>query len=112
MTTLVPTLVPCGTDLYAMPGDTQVTCPACGARYDVAERRAWLLDAAEDRLATTTEIARAITTLAGQDLTTERLRQWAARGRLTVRARTPDDRPLYRVGDVLSLLHADATRRK
>ena len=94
---------PCHTDLYARPGAASVRCTGCGTTYDVAQRRAELLEAAHDRLATATEIARLLKAL-GLDVSASRIRGYAHRGRLTPRGRNHEDDPLYRVGDVLDLI--------
>lgn len=94
---------PCETDLYARPGAASVRCTGCGTTYDVAARRAELLATVEDRLATATEIARALTALA-TPITPAAIRGYAHRGRLTPRGTTVDGRPLYRVGDVIDLI--------
>lgn len=92
----------CYTWLYATPSKPVVTCTGCGTHHDVAERREVLRQAAEDVLANAAEISRAVTWL-GEAIKPDRIRQWAARGRLA--KRTEDDgKPLYRIGDVLDLL--------
>lgn len=96
----------CGADLYAPTGRGTVTCRACGLTWDLAERRTWLLGLVEDRLATATEIARALTGL-GNTVTAERIWQWKHRDRITPRTHDRAGRPLYRVGDVLDLLLAE-----
>lgn len=100
----------CGTDLYAPATSGYVKCRECGTSYDLATRRAWLLDLVDDRLATGVEIARALTSLE-LPVTAERIRQWKHRDRLTVRASDAVGRPLYRVGDVVDLLLAYADKR-
>lgn len=76
--------------------------PHCwsGAQYDVAERRVWLLDSAEDVLAHAALIARALSAL-GHKVGVDRLYKRAERGRTV--AKTVDMRgwPLYRIGDAL-----------
>lgn len=102
----------CAEDMYVRPGASVVICPGCDELYDVETRRRWLLTAAEDVLATATEIARAVTNL-GQPVTAEMIRGYAHRGRLLVRGRrTVGGRqtPVYRLGDVLSIL-TDAERQ-
>lgn len=94
----------CGEDLYVTPGQAKAKCAKCERSFDVATRRQWLLDQAEDRLATATETARAVSWLGDQRITTDLIRQWASRGRLEVRSVTITGRPLYRIGDVLDLL--------
>lgn len=93
----------CGTDLYARAGQAHATCPTCGDTYDLAARRRWLLRMVDDRLATATEVARALTSLE-MPVTAERIRQWKHRARLTPAATDPLGRPLFRVGDVVDLL--------
>lgn len=93
----------CGTDLYAKPEEAHATCHDCGVTYDLATRRAWLLDVVDDQLATATEIARALTTL-HTPVTAERIRQWKRRNRVTVRGTDRRGDPLFRVGDVVDLL--------
>lgn len=99
----------CGEDLYATPGEPTVVCAACRTPEDVEERRAFLLAKVDDQLVTAAEMARALTTL-GQPVTPERIRQWKHRGRILARGSNPAGVPVYRVGDVVSLLVADAER--
>lgn len=94
----------CGRDLYARKGKLSVTCVDCSLEYDLAERRQWLLKLVDDRLATASEIARALTSLA-VPVTADRIWQWKHRERITVRGHDQLKRPLYRVGDVVALLN-------
>ena len=94
---------PCSADLFADPGASRVTCRVCGYSASVKERRALLLVAASDVLATATEISRALTSL-GQPVTPERIWKWKERTRLEARSVDHDGHPLYRVGDVQDLL--------
>lgn len=96
----------CGADMYVRHGAAAVVCGECDEAYDVETRRRWLLAAAEDVLGTTTEIARALTSLA-QPVTEEMIRGYAHRGRLLARGRrTVGHRsvPTYRLGDVANIL--------
>lgn len=109
----------CGRDMYVTPGKEFVQCPACGTEYKVAARRQWLLDSAEDQLATATEIARAVTVLteAGKGTTTmvRLVGDWVAAGLLVTRGhvnRRGQDRPTYRVGDVVKLVHEHMAREQ
>ncbi|MFJ8818195.1 hypothetical protein [Amycolatopsis thermoflava] len=100
----------CERDLYALPGRAWVQCPACNWWWDVGARREWLLDLAEDQLATPTEISQALSRL-GREVTPAMIRGYAHRGRLTQHPPHPWDeleRPRYRIGDVRDLL--DATK--
>lgn len=105
----------CREDLWVPAGTAAgtVRCPACRAQVDVESRRTWLLQQVEDMLLPATELARAIDGL-GVEMTPERLRKWAERGRLSERGRRligGRALPVYRVGDVLDLVNADAARK-
>lgn len=93
----------CGNDLYARAGKLRVTCHDCGLAYDLVARRKWLLTMVNDRLATATEIARALTSLR-VPVTAERIRQWKHRDRIEPKSHDRLGRPLFRVGDVVHLL--------
>lgn len=92
----------CGADMYVEIDAPVVTCPACRLEYDVAERRDWLLLEAKDVLAHAEWIGRAVTAL-GVPVSPSMIRGWKARGRLIVRGVDREDRPLYRVGDVIDV---------
>lgn len=112
----------CGAELYARSDHGTVTCRACDALHDVDARRDWLLAAAEDQLANAAVCARAVAWLSDTGdikLTPTLIRMWAQRGRLVAKGHEPyptgsdptRTRPLYRVGDVIDLLHQATTRR-
>lgn len=117
----------CGTDLYCRADDhgrpavSVIRCRECGAQYDTTQRRGWLLDLVEDRIAPLSEIARALPAVYGRPIRFGTLRVWVSRGRLIPRAwlhngqvyaqRQDDrDRPLCRIGDVLDLVGNSAPR--
>jgi hypothetical protein len=82
--------------------------------WPVGERRAWLLKSAEDVLATTTEISRALTRYQ-QPVTPSAIRGYVGRKRLGARgsravAGRKDPVPLYRLGDVLDILAQQAEK--
>lgn len=101
----------CGADLYARPGRdvTEVACRECGARFPIGDRRAWLLEQAQDRLLPATELARAIDGL-GVDVTPSAIWKWKERGRLVPHGADALGHPLYRVGDVMDLVDATVAR--
>lgn len=101
----------CGTDLYARSEHGKVTCTTCDTEYDVAERRAWLLEAAEDRLADATTLARSVSWLGALPLTPHRIHVWANRGRIVAKAHL-DGRPLYRIGDAIDLMAESSTKTR
>ncbi|MEV4158996.1 hypothetical protein [Nonomuraea dietziae] len=105
----------CDSELYAPPGSSTASCRQCQTQHSVWERRQVLLTEAEEVLGTAVEISRAVTQL-GQEVTPERVRQWAHRGRLAVADYLDErygeglrTRPLYRLGDVLDLLGGTVT---
>lgn len=100
----------CGTDLYVRPGATVIACRDCGTEHDVAKRRTELLDALEDRLATTVEISRAVRTIGQIEVTPSAIRGYAFRGRLEAKTVDRQGRPLYRMGDVLDLMAGEHAR--
>ncbi|GJF06704.1 hypothetical protein [Pseudonocardia sp. D17] len=100
----------CDADLYAFPGADHVVCRACGARYLMAERRAWLLDGVREHLATAAEISAGVGELYGQPINRRTITTWHHRNRLPERGRTAQGYPLYRIGDVLDLAASSITR--
>jgi hypothetical protein len=105
----------CGHDLYATPGRETVQCLHCDPPlvYDVADRRRWLLEAAQEYLGTATEVSRAITALGDEPVTHKRILNWRDSGMLMVRGHTQDadKHSLYRLGDVQDLVIKAAQRQ-
>lgn len=109
----------CGADLYARLDAAYVVCRntvhgSDGVAWNVEDRRRWLLRSAEDVLATTTEISRALTRYA-RPVTPEALRGYVFRKQLVAKGEKPvpgrrDPLPLYRLGDVLDILARQAER--
>lgn len=105
----------CTQALYATTEATFVRCPVCGCEYDTAGRRKTLLEEAQDRHVTVRTLARVLLTL-GEVESSEaklenRINVWVARGKIAAHSQRVIDgrpRPVYRVGDVLDLLTADA----
>jgi hypothetical protein len=100
---------PCGQDLYADPMSAVVTCPACGKRYDVTERKAWLMEAARDHLATANEASALCYKLLGDLVTTAMIRGYVHRGKLAPHGKRMEgsrDVALYRIGDVIDVASA------
>ncbi|GAB3776722.1 hypothetical protein FB382_004376 [Nocardioides ginsengisegetis] len=100
--------VECGADLYALSAKGNVSCGVCSASYDVAERRKWLLEAAEDRLADAATLARSVSWLGALPLNAARIRKWAERGRIVAKGHH-GQKPLYRIGDAIDLLAKEAS---
>lgn len=97
----------CHVELYAVEGQGVVTCPSCKAQHDVGDRRAVLMRAVEEVLATATDIARAVH-LFNEPIKPALIHTWKARGKLHPGGTNAQGQPLYRVGDVLSLAAQNA----
>ena len=97
----------CGSDLYAHPRAEEVKCrnEPCDAVYDVQARRDWLLELSSDRLATATDISRALPGLLQQQLTAATIRGWARYGKITPHPPLPDRPrdPVYKIGQVIAV---------
>lgn len=100
----------CMEELYARTDHGTVKCPACKTRHDVAERRLWLLQEADDVLAHASLIAAALTVL-DQPVTASMVRNYADRGRITSHGVDERGRPLYRVREVRAVVADVAYRR-
>lgn len=96
---------PCRADLHARIDAEQTACRECGARHDVAERRAWLAETVRGYAYTASEIEQAFGIKAGT------IRQWAHRGRIVATGTTAEGWPVYPLGAVLDLAAQDAARR-
>lgn len=107
-------------DLYAKRQADFVTCASCGARWDTADRREWLLERVEDQLDTAAGLSRALADLAanlldGKKLTDSMIRGYAHRGAITPHPPHPLDAkrlPRYRVGEVMAHLRKVADERR
>lgn len=97
-------------ELYASPSAKTVRCRRCGVRYDVDERRSFLLDAAQDQLAHAELIGRAAPAL-GVEITPAAVRNYADRGRIVAHGVDRAGHPLYRVGDVIDVARDVLARR-
>jgi hypothetical protein len=104
-----PAPVPCAEELYVREGADTVQCRTCSTEHDVERRRAALSRRVEDQLASARELTTAVSNLA-RPISMNTIRSWVKRKRLVERGQTSDGVALYRVGDVLDLLAADASR--
>jgi hypothetical protein len=106
--------IPCPEEVYAVDHTDQgkdhlcdrcrtTRCHTCGTEHDVAQRRAWLAEALDDRLATASDIARGLATTTGTGVREDQIRWWERSGRLASHGRDQGGRRLYRVGDVRDL---------
>ncbi|MGE3795092.1 MAG: hypothetical protein AB7I38_14355 [Dehalococcoidia bacterium] len=88
-----------------------VKCPVCSTEHDVAQRRAWLTEAMEDRLATAGDIARGLAGTTGITATKDQINNWVRKSRLLRHGVDQNGVALYRVGDVIDLAHEAAAAR-
>jgi hypothetical protein len=95
----------CDGDVYAREGSDHGTCRTCGARFNVAERRAWLDETVAGYTFRASQIADAYRIPVGT------IRSWLSRGQLVAHGHDERGRPLLNVGEVLELARADALRR-
>ena len=111
----------CAKVLYAEVGAFEVKCGDCNLTFPVRDRRAFLLKDAEDRLVPAALLARAVSWLGENPLTSAKVRLWGHRKQITVReyvipigevGPVCNLRPLYRLGDALDLLALGDRRRK
>jgi DNA-directed RNA polymerase subunit RPC12/RpoP len=111
----------CGKALYAKVGEVEVTCKDCNHTCQVKDRRTVLLREAADKLVPAALIARAVSWLGEDPLTSAKVRLWGHRKQLQVReyvipagqvGPTCDLRPLYRLGDACDLLALGDGRKR
>ena len=101
----------CERDLYARVGAASVDCVDCDLVYDVGARREWLLEQAQDRLLTASELSRAVSWLGTEPLTAARVWKWAERKRIVARGTAihrGNEIPTYLVSDAIDLMAQDA----
>lgn len=102
----------CQGELYPLSGAASVACPECGAAYDTADRKRWLLEEAQEAWGNAAWLSAALTML-GVRCTDSMIRGYAHRGRLAPHPE-PDGRGYrrYRLGSVLELVTADMAGRQ
>lgn len=93
------------------PRQSLVRCQ-CGAQWNAAQRREWLFDRLHDSLATAKEIASAVGMVGDRPVNEKTIRTWHHNGRLEERGRNAQGVPLHRIGDVVRVAAATATRRR
>lgn len=99
---LAPRVSVCGAQLEAAPGETTVTCQACGERYDTAGRKAKMRGRLPDSLGTFREVAGALTSV-DAPVTVDLIQKAVQRGQIPERGRGVGGM-LVRVGDVEAYL--------
>jgi hypothetical protein len=111
----------CGCGLYAKVGAEEIACKECEHVTLVRDRRTTLLREAADKLVPASLVARAVSWLGEDPLTSAKVRLWAHRKQLQVREYVIpigevgpicNQRPLYRLGDACDLMALGDRRRK
>lgn len=93
----------CPADLYGVEGQAIVRCRSCGTRWDLTERRDWMLAQVEDRTANSVQLSGLLASM-GVEVASSTIRTWYSAGKLGVADHDHRGRPLYRVGDVLEIM--------
>lgn len=96
----------CHAELWAKPGAHQITCTQCEYTHDVAKRRVWLLEQAEDLLCSVKEASRYVGEVGGIRVTEASIRGYLQRHRIAYRTGT-----LIRLGDLLEVVLDESQRR-
>ena len=99
----------CHAEIWARPGAHQVKCTQCEHVHDVGDRRADLLDMAEDMIVTPREASRYIGEVGGINVGHQRIRNYLDRKRIATRPSQTGVK-LLRLGDLLAVLRDDAAR--
>lgn len=104
----------CMGELYATARAVTVTCPDCDGVFDVAARREWLLEMAEDELAPLRVLASLLSepdralhdgvVVPGRKVTTDQLKGYRRRGRIVAHGLDLDGVETFRVGEVRAVL--------
>ncbi len=102
---------PCGADLLAQPGATNVRCRRCRRTFPCSERRDALLAAMSDYRARAVWIASALTPVMGRRVTAQQIYVMVSRGKFVAHGTDKDRHPLYRIGDVVAELERLEARR-
>lgn len=100
--------VMCPEDVYARVGHQAAQCYTCGTSHDVDRRREHMFHALENHLGSSLEVAQMVSAL-GVSVSDSTIRKWVERKKLRPAKHAPpkrpggDERPLYRVGDVVAV---------
>lgn len=111
----------CGKAMYAQVGALEVVCKDCNYTTQVRDRRTVLLKEAAEKLVPAALIARAVSWLGEDPLTSAKVRLWGHRKQLQARdwvipigevGPVCNLRPLYRLGDACDLMALGDRRKK
>jgi hypothetical protein len=95
-------LITCVEEIWASPAATEVTCRVCATEWEIAERRAWLLQRAKDMLVTVPQASEYIGEIGHIKVTQASIRGYLQRKRFAYRA--PVEAKRFRLGDLLTVL--------
>lgn len=100
--------VTCLAELYARPNAAEVRCKVCAAEHPVAERRAWLLQRAQDMIVTVKEASSYLGEVGGIKVSQSSIRGYLHRGRLAYRLGVTNG---IRLGDLLEVVLDESEKR-
>src|SRR5205085_1202577 len=95
-------------ELYARPTASEVTCRVCGSEHEVGERRAWLLQRAQDMIVTVREASQYLGEIGGIKVSQASIRGYLHRGKLAYRPGVTNG---IRLGDLLTVVLDESERR-
>lgn len=101
----------CEEHMYARMDRPVVTCRACGHEHNTDRLRESLHRAVWHELRTAAEIAASLSTYLTDPLPVSTIKTWIERKQLVPKGRDAQRRPLYQVGDVITLAVSRPTRR-
>jgi hypothetical protein len=102
----------CHEELWVKPGALKgvIRCRSCQYEHDIADRREYMMNVAEDLICTPLEASRYIGAIGHMEVGHQRIRNYLDRGRITERP-SPDEYKRLRLGDLMDLLRKDAERK-
>jgi len=101
--------IPCPGSVYATEGDDYGHCDECNTEHEVAQRRIDLAKKLDDHLCTAADLSRMAVYLglqAKRETVRNKVNVWHKRGRITPKAHAPNGDPMFRYGEVRSMLAA------
>ncbi len=96
--------VRCDAPLFALDGNYEARCRVCSTEFRIVDRRRSMLNLLEDRLAHSGDLA-ALVRANGQPMASSTIRTYAQVGKIAAKGKDKRGRPLYRVGDVMDVIH-------
>jgi hypothetical protein len=100
--------VTCLNELYARPQAREVQCKVCGVEHEVGERRAWLLQRAQDIILSVKDASLMIGEIGGIKVSQASIRGYLHRGKLAYRPGVTNG---IRLGDLLTVVLDESERK-